>query len=370
MEQTPDFHTPWKPSFLGSIRNILNEIWLHLLRHQKQKSLPRLIVLPSGTPTENPASLLRAYKIAESLAKFYGWRVTVIPPRFTLKQRLRIIKWEKADVILMQMERHPLNRPKFYNACPVIFDIDDADFLWDYARPIVEECCKDADLVTAGSTYVAEWASPYNSNVRVIWTGANYPDTNFRSQLARKPIVAWGHSRPQHYLAEAEFIQDILIEVAKQTEVEYWAFGVNDEETKKLVTNKVSKAKINVKTFSSMSFEEFIVQLENTAIGIQFLSPDNTYSQGKSFGKILNYILAGTVVVASNSAEHPKFFSHQINGMLAQTKEEWVDAIVYLLNSPNQRKKLSENAYASYLDKLSINAVSAKYDLEMRNLLN
>lgn len=367
-EVVPDWETPWEPSFLGRIRNSLEEIILHISRVTQTRKNLKLIIFPCGTKESNPASLLRAYTVGATLREHFGWRVTIVPPRFSLKQRLRILKLEQPDIILMQMERHPLNRPKLYAPFPVIFDIDDADFLWDYARELVQECCRDSVGVIAGSQFVADWARGINKNVNVVWTGSPaIIKEKTPSQLIRKPIVAWGHSRPHDYPKESKFIEEILIRVSQKTAVEYWIFGVNDNNIVSDLTKRLSQFDVNIRVLPPMSFNLFSKQLESAAIGLQVLSPENLYSQGKSFGKILNYISAGACVVASRGADHSEFFESGRNGMLADTIDEWVDTIVWLLKNPDERERMSKEANKDFQEQLSIKVVSSQYDRILRD---
>lgn len=369
-EISPDWSTPWRLSFFGRVRNTFQELFLYVLWLMQSGKKSKIIIFPCGKKDLNPASLLRAYKVGTALRKKFGWRVTIVPPRFSLKQRLRIIKQEQPDIILMQMERHPLNRPRLYTPFPVVFDIDDADFLWDHARDLVVECCRDSVAVIAGSQYVADWVRDHNKNVHVVWTGSpSIPSEDTPSQLSRKPVVAWGHSRPQDYPKESQFIEEVLIRVAQKTEVEYWIFGVKDNNSISDLKNRLSQADVNIQAFPPMSFELFSKQLEYAAIGLQVLSPDNLYSNGKSFGKILNYLSAGTCVVASRGADHSIFFDSGRNGMLAETIDEWVDAIVWLLNNSDERERISKEAYKDFKKQLSINVVSSQYDRVLRDCI-
>ncbi len=360
---SPDWVTPWQTSTLGQLKNGLLEVVLHASRILQRRRQPRLVVFPCGTKHRNSASLLRAYSVGEMLKNHFGWRVTIVPPRFSLQQRLRILKLEQPDIVLMQMERHPLNRPRLYAPFPVIFDIDDADFLWEHAHDLVVECCRDSVEVIAGSHFVGEWASKYNFNVNVIWTGAASNSAESPpSQLERKNIVAWGHSRPFDYPKEAEFIEQVLVRVAQRLPVEYWIFGIKKGADSTTLTSRILKAGITVRTFEPMSFNAFSKHLERVAVGLQVLAPENLYSQGKSFGKILNYLTAGTVVVGSRGADHSMFFDSGRNGLLAESVDEWVDAIVWLLSNPNEREKIARQGYMDFQKRLSLTAVAAQYD--------
>lgn len=277
---------------------------------------------------------------------------------------------EQPDLIMMQMERHPLNRPRFYHPYPVIFDIDDADFLWEHAHDIVIECIRDSAGVIAGSRYVAEYAGKFNPSVEVVWTGGPAQEAIGGLPQADRPnIVAWGHSRPLDYPAEAEFIQSVLIEVGNRIPVEYWIFGCDTNQDHSKLADRLMASGIKVRFHHSMSNEKFTQKLGEVAIGLQVLSDINEFSRGKSFGKILNYLCAGVVVVASNSAEHPLFFRNGVNGYLASSQSEWVDAITDLLRDPVRRAELSVNAFQQYKEQLTVRAAAAKYDVFFRNVV-
>ncbi len=367
-ETNPDWSTPWKPSFLGAARNILREALINLsLYFMEPDNGPLLIVFPSGKSNNNPASLLRAYSIGATLRKTFNWRVIIIPPEFTLNQRLRIIHSKQPDVILMQMERHPLNRPQLYKPFPVIFDIDDADFLWEHANEIVTECCKGSTAVIAGSRFIEKWVRQHNKNTQIIWTASPLKEIKIDlSQVERKPVVAWGHSRPQDYPSELNFIKKILEKVVEEISIEFWLFGVPDNEIGKKLKEDISETGVAVSTFSPMPFEQFTKKLSSVPIGLQVLSSDNSYSEGKSFGKILNYLLAKTCVIASPGADHSLFFNSGTNGILAESVNEWVDAIVWLLKNPVERSCMAENAYLDFQRHLTTNAVGEEYNLMLR----
>ena len=366
---TPDWSTPWPVSRLGAVRNLLAELGVHATRLRQPAGRPRLLISPCGTKEGDVASFLRAYCLGETLRRERGYRVTIIPPRLTLRQRQRLVRLERPDAVLMQMERHPLQRPRFYAPVPVVFDMDDADFLWDHARALVEECCRDSTAVVAGSRYLADWARQHNPNVHIIWTGAPDAPLSAPTQLTRKPIVAWGHSCPHDYPHEAEFIQQVLVRAAREVDLEYWLFGVRDPAEGQSLTQHLAAAGVPVRMFPRMPFAEFSARLQEVAVGVQVLAADNPYAQGKSFGKILNYLAAGAVVVASDGADHPLFFQSWQNGVLATSVDDWVRAIVRLLQSPAERERIAGRALADYRERLTLHAIAARYDAVLRTVM-
>ena len=83
----------------------------------------------------------------------------MIPAQCDHAQRQRIIRWEKPDVILIQKGRHALNWPHFYPGVPLVFDLDDADFLDNGQSKQLEACCAASRAVIAGSRRIANWCS-------------------------------------------------------------------------------------------------------------------------------------------------------------------------------------------------------------------
>jgi hypothetical protein len=294
-----------------------------------------------------------------------------VPPRLDLSQRQRIIHLEDPDIILLQMERHPLNRPRYYPSRTIVFDIDDADFLWPHARSSVIEACSGSRAVIAGSTWVAKWCRSYNADVEVIWTAGPALNKRFRRLHGeRKNIIAWGHSRPQDYPDECEYIIQILERVAREVSVEFWLFGVSERRYFQPMIARLNACHVNVRQFAPMPYKLFTRKLCKAAVGIQVLSSDNDYSQGKSFGKILNYISAGVTVVASKAADHSKFFTSGVNGILADSLEEWSNAIVWLLRNPEKRRTMAELALQEFEKNLNIEVTAAKYDRVFRKIMN
>lgn len=357
-----DWDSPWEHSLPGRIRNLLIEVLLHVHRVLQPHRAPRLVVFPCGTRRGNPASYLRAYLVGRTLRTRHGWRVTIVPPRLDLAQRQRIVALEHPDIILLQMERHPLNRPRFYPRHAVVFDIDDADFLWPHARGAIIEACRDSRAVIAGSTWVADWCRSYNADVDVIWTGGPSP-RRLPAQRGGKRgnVVVWGHSRPQDYPDECEFITQIIERVARETPVEFWLFGVADRRQFESLVARLKAGNVTVRQFPPMTFRRFTRTLRRAAVGIQMLSADNEFSRGKSFGKILNYLAAGVAVVASRGADHARFFTSGVNGMLADSLEEWSSAITLLLQNPQRRRTMTELAFRDFRDRLALEVVAGEY---------
>lgn len=360
MVDRSDVNQAWPVTLKGRVAHRVHEGFLSLSRVSQSRARPRLVVFPCRGRND-AGSFLRTYLIADELSKRHGWRVTIVPFKFELEQRRRIVRRERAAAILMGKARHPLNRPCLYHGTPVVFDIDDADFLWPHARDRIIECCRDSDVVVAGSRMIADWCADHNRSTHVVWTGT--PARRWRSakrSSMRKRIVTWAQSQPQDYPQEFHFVQDVLSRLSKHMTFEFWVFGVgpgsplHDDLASRLGSG------VFVRAFQFMKYAAFLKRLENVAVGMQVISPENKFSWGKSFGKILAYLWADVAVVASDTCDHPLFFQHCVNGMLANSADEWAEHIGWLLENPLERERIVDRAHIDFRKRLTTQAAAEK----------
>ncbi|VTS08360.1 glycosyltransferase family 4 protein [Tuwongella immobilis] len=83
------------------------------------------------------------------------------------------------------------------------------------------------------------------------------------------------------------------------------------------------------------------IELANSAIGVSWI-PDDPWSRGKCGLKVLQYMAAGLPVVANPVGVHPEMIVHGETGLLAESAEEWQDAISLLANDPQLRRRMGE----------------------------
>ncbi len=69
--------------------------------------------------------------------------------------------------------------------------------------------------------------------------------------------------------------------------------------------------------------------LMRSHVGVMPLSNDE-FSRGKSAFKIIQYLAAGLPVIASPVGENRQVVKHNVNGFLATTGDEWLDALSHL----------------------------------------
>lgn len=343
------------------------EAIVHVRRISQSPRLARVMILPSGG-REDAASLLRAILMAHELRRL-GWRVTVPPCQLEHGQRMRLLRAERPDVVLLQQQRHELNRPKYFGSLPVVFDIDDADFLDPRRTAAVEECCRDSKIVLAGSRYVAEWCGQHAKDVRLVWTSTPLPKERATPpQTERAPVVAWAHSDPLAMPLEAEIVRDAMVRLAgARPGFEFWLFGVRDEAAADAYLGPVRSAGVRTRTFAYMPYADYLKTLAQVAVGLQPVAEGSAFSRGKSFGKVLGYLSADVAVVASDAVDHPVFFRDRVSGMLVRDAQQMADATGALLADPARRARMADEAHADFKSKLATEAAAAKVDRALRD---
>ena len=77
-------------------------------------------------------------------------------------------------------------------------------------------------------------------------------------------------------------------------------------------------------------------------IGISWV-PDDRWSKGKCGLKILQYYAAGLPVIANSVGVHAEMIQSGITGLLADTDEQWIDAVC-VLSDPETRRRMGKTA--------------------------
>lgn len=323
------------------------------MRHPGKKS-----VLFFTTHGANDASSnLRGYAIADHL-RSVGWHAIVCPKHFRLNQRLRLIRRMKPDVIVMQTARHNLNRPSLYPGVPIVFDLDDADYIADWSRPAVLDCLRDSAAVVAGSRTVAAYCRQYNADVSVVWTGTPITPDPYPMHRDREFVVTWPAVSPQTRIDEQDFIFEVISRVSKQRRITFRLYANTGTASYNAVIERFNTLDAKIEALGYLDYQPYLKSFEEVAVGLAPLIDVGGFSGGASFGKILAFLDRGIPTVAHPTADHPLLIENGVNGFLAETAEEWAAAIVRLLDSPEERDRIARDGRVTLEQRLAT-AVSA-----------
>ena len=310
------------------------------------------LFMPSHGPQDG-ASNLRGYLIAQRL-RILGWNASVCHPSLTLRQRRRIIRFLRPDVILMQMARHPLNRPSLYEV-PTVFDIDDADYVDPCQTANVVNAIEQSAAVIAGSQTVAEYCRQQNRNVHVVWTGTPVSNDVMRPQVDRDRVVTWAALRPVLCPAEARFVHAVLRSLIKLTsDFRFLLYCDDGSRAYETFADQFRKLGIDVETRPLFTkYSDFLESLDDAAVGLAPLVDMSGFSAGKSFGKLLAYMDRGIPIVTHPVVDHPLFFENGSNGYMAESADDWALIIAGLLADPAQRQQIADAARIDLRRRLS-----------------
>ncbi|QHI98621.1 glycosyltransferase [Xylophilus rhododendri] len=305
---------------------------------------------------------LRSTAMSAALGRM-GWETCVFHPKIGARTRKLLARLLGVDIVFLQQTRSRHNDPALYSPVPCVLDVDDADIINPTQTQRIGAVAKGCVGVVAGSRYNAKLFAPWNSTIRVIWTG-----TYLRQVEGAKPngqrarVVAWAPSDPFGYPAERQFIQKVVAAFPANANIEFRIYGVPEARSRELLDAFAPFDPHGfVRTMPFMPYSKFVDTLGEVAVGLQPICAEHEYSLGKSFGKVLAYLAADVAIVAADAIDHPLFFKDGVNGrLLPLDAQAWCDAAMALLDEPARRQEIVNAARASFLARLTTEAAAAQ----------
>ena len=138
-------------------------------------------------------------------------------------------------------------------------------------------------------------------------------------------------------------IKDVFQELAKECDFELHIIGNFEYELPNV--NLVVK---------KWSLEEEVEQMQALDIGIYPLPLDDVWVQGKSGLKAIQYMAFGIPTVATNVGHTPNIIEHRKEGILVETKKEWLIALKELIFNKTLRLEMGEKARKKAVNKYSL----------------
>jgi glycosyltransferase involved in cell wall biosynthesis len=187
-------------------------------------------------------------------------------------------------------------------------------------------------MVITCSSYLAEHAQRFNSNVKILPSGLKVSDYRIDcppNNDNRIRLVWIGSKSTLRYLAE---IKPVLEEIGSRFDnvvlriIGDGFFDLQNMEVEKRLWSKKTRA----------------VDLATSDIGLAPL-PDNRFTKGKCSFKVLEYASAGLPVIASPVGTNSDYIRNNVTGFFARDSKEWIDRIAQLINNPQSRKKVGQD---------------------------
>jgi len=301
----------------------------------------RLLALAEG-----PNHVCYRYRIeafAAALAE-RGWTLVALPlASHTLERRRQLRSCAAADVVILQRKLLPLWQLRVLRkaARKLIYDFDDALFHRDSYSPKGPlswtrlahfwATIYAADAVIGGNGFLRAEASNYVAPENVHWIPTCVNPQLYRLAQHERRVsgvrLVWIGQRST--LPGLKFAEPLLAAAAER---------LPDLELRVICNKYPDLAPIRVvpRPWSSATEAEEIAAAD---IGISWL-PDDPWSLGKCGLKVLQYMAAGLPVVANPVGMNREMVLHGQTGFLAETRDEWAQAVATLAADPALRARM------------------------------
>lgn len=278
-----------------------------------------------------------------------------------------MIRLKRFDLVIVVRESL-LTRSVFFErfarftGIPLIYDFDDAIWLpnvsesnrkltWLKKPSKTKKSIRFASLVIAGNSFLADYASKYNSNVIVIPTTLDtdyYTSSEIKAEK-KQVTIGWSGSPTtiEHFR-----IAENAMEIVKQKygdRVCFVILGAPSYVNKTLDTKGIS-----------WSQEIELPTLKTFDIGLMPL-PDDEWSKGKCGFKALLYMSLGITSVLSPVGVNQEIVKEGKNGFFASSTEEWVEKISLLIENETLRNQCGMEARKYLVEHFSVLAWQEKY---------
>lgn len=235
-----------------------------------------------------------------------------------------------------------LEKLLMHGKIPYVLDYDDAVFHYydEHRLALVRALLanklptlmRGAALITAGNAYLAAFArqsgAPVVEILPTVIDLARYPDdSSYRATENSAPCVGWiGQRATASFLAPHAALFDRL---SAQGLARFAAIGI-DAHSLGLPMASIGWSEAT-EVASIASFD----------IGIMPLL-DGSFERGKCGYKLIQYMACGLPVVASPVGVNRQIVEHGVNGFLAETPQQWEQALRTLLADPALRRRMGQ----------------------------
>jgi len=217
-----------------------------------------------------------------------------------------------------------------------------------------------ADLVFAGNQFLAEYASKYNNNVKIIPTTI---DTNEYVRIVdktktKKICIGWSGSITT--IKHFEYALPFLAKLKQKYDdgIYFKVIGDGNYIHESLGIHGVPWNK-----------ECEIKELSEIDIGIMPL-PNDEWAQGKCGLKGLQYMALEIPTIMSPVGVNTEIINDGLNGYLANTIDEWVEKLSLLINSSELRERIGKEARQTVMERFSVESQKSMYLNYFNEVLN
>lgn len=243
------------------------------------------------------------------------------------------------------------------NKIPVVFDLDDlffelpenhpdriSGYFTEALLPMLQ-AVMDANMVSVSTQNLADYLLPYNPTIQMI---PNYLNDEIwlqdESLIANKQdddIVTIGYMGGHSHQPDLDLIVPVLKKLAEKYDkkIRFKFIGIQAPHELEAISETLW---IHAEAYVYTKFAEFFKNQEFD-FAIAPLE-ENLFNTCKSGIKYLEYSAIGVPAIYSAIPPYTNYIQNGFNGLLANSKDEWLDSLVTLIENPDLRNKLAKNA--------------------------
>lgn len=312
-----------------------------------------------------PDSRQRAFRIADELnahgiVSVVHWPPVVLmsdtpwPKKFSLIVSIvrSLFAIKKGDIVFLQ---RTISNKYFFVIMVVylklfrrkmIFDFDDAIYMHDFYK--TKKLTQMADVVIVCSRALEQWAKQYNKNVHIIHTTVKLSAyEKFTKNYARDidPItIGWIGTAKFHY-GNLEFLAAVLGKLVKKTQKPFMFTLVGAQQYRKVYDLFEKIPGLHATFVDSLEWnnpESIPKEIQSFDIGVNPLVEKSEWNLARSSFKPYEYMACGVANVTSNVGEITNVIRDGVNGMLADSADEWVEKLERLIVDKELRTKIGK----------------------------
>jgi hypothetical protein len=258
-----------------------------------------------------------------------------------------LLAGKRAEIVILQRKLLPAWQLAILrrNAKCLVYDIDDALFRRDTFAEKNQQSLRRlsrfrrtvraADAILTGNDYLTQFASAYTDPSRIHFVPtcvepAWYPPASHRRSGS---WVRLGWIGQHSMLPSLGAMEEQLTAVRRRL----------PDISLRVISDSMPQIAGLRTEFRPWSSATETAELAATDIGISWLC-DDLWSPGKCGLKVLQYMAAGLPVVANSVGVHRKLIVHGQSGFLADTPDEWAEAVSLLAEDPALRQRMGAAA--------------------------
>jgi len=321
---------------------------------------------------ENGFSCELSYLISEEEDRiFYSkgnyWKKALLLLKYIKRRKKDAARANQFDIIFIFRDALPTGSIKYEkkmkaSGAKLIYDFDDAIFILNVSsgnkalsflkKPkktgkIIQLC----DLIIAGNQYLANYATKFNSNVKIIPTTIDTKEYTRHENKNKAICIGWSGSVTtiEHFKLALPFLEEIKLKYGSK--VYFKVIGDGNYTNEHLAIKGIPWNKKNE-----------VKELSEFDIGIMPL-PDDDWAKGKCGLKGLQYMALEIPTIMSPVGVNNKIINNGVNGFIAATNQDWIDKLSILIDQHETRIKMGAEARKTVVDSYSI---IANEDLYLR----